>query len=208
MELILFGFIPEINGGSMGFISQTTAGYQQLTQWLSGLNTAELLGVIGFALSVIICLVQIIRWICALFRGNKSDINLKFKLEDVTYEVFKKKGYVTFDLYIQNAGVSSVEIQRAGFLLSDKTEKAFYQEEHELKTPDRSVLEPGQEAFFDDIDLFYVLNDKKINYKKIIGFFVDIKGKPRYYAQSEIHPVLNDQTIRSTLTDKKGMNGF
>lgn len=176
--------------------------------WLGSLDLADLLGIIGFFLSSIIVLIKIIQLISKIGKKDRSKPKLAFKLEDVTYEMFKKKGFVTFDLYVQNDGYTPVEILRTGFTLSDGTEKTLYQEPHKIKLPDVSILEPGVEAFYDDCDLFFTINNDGVNYKKITGVFVDLKNKPRYYAELDIHPFLNDLTIRGNLTDKKGLNGF
>ena len=38
--------------------------------------------------------------------------------------------------------------------------------------------------------------------------FADVKNGKRFYGKTDINPILNDQTIRSILTDQKGLNGF
>lgn len=182
--------------------------FERISEWFASLDLADLLGVIGFFLSVIIILSKIIQAISKAARKDKSLPNFSFKLEDVTHEMFKKKGFVTFDLYIRNEGHSPVEILRTGFVLSDGSEKTIYQEPHKIKLPDISFLQPGSEAFYDNCDLFYTLNNDGICYKKITAIFIDLKDKPRYYGKTDIHPLLNDLTIRGILTDKKGMNGF
>lgn len=181
---------------------------ESIPAWFSSLDLADLLGVIGFVLSVIIILTNIIGRLSRIKKKDKSLPDLSFKLEDVKHEMFKKKGFVTFDLYIRNNGLQPVEILRTGFVLSDGTEKAIYQEPHKIKIPDVSILDPGAEAFYDDCDLFFTINDDGVNYKKITSAFVDLRDKSRYYADLDIHPFLNDLTIRGILTDKKGLNGF
>ena len=119
---------------------------------------------------------MIIRLIVKLIRSmQKPALDIAFKLEDVTLESFRKKSFVTFDLYVQNIGRRPIEISRIGFVMADGSEKTFYQEPHVIKTPDRSVIGPGEEAFFDDCDLFYCLNERPPYYKKITGLFADIR---------------------------------
>ena len=189
-------------------MDQALTFFENISGWFASLDLADLLGIIGFFLSVIIILFEIIKTISRAARKDKSLPNFSIKLEDVTHEMFKKKGFVTFDLYIQNEGYSPVEILRTGFVLSDGSEKTLYQEPHKIKLPDVSILQPGSEAFYDNCDLFFTLNDDGICFKKITGIFVDVKDKPRYYGKTDIHPFLNDLTIRGILTDKKGVNGF
>lgn len=176
--------------------------------WFVSLNQAEKLGVIGFVLSAALYLFMIIRGIIRLFSYKRTKATLSFIIEDVKHEVFKKKGYVLFDLYIRNNGSTPVEILQTGFVLSDGSERVIYGGPHMLKLPDNSLLLPGQEAFYDDCDLFYTLNTNGISYKKITGMFADIRNSERFYGKPDINPLLNDQTIRAILTDKKGLNGF
>ncbi len=182
--------------------------FQGIFNWFSSLNIADLLGVIGFFLSTMIFIISIYRFLARLLKREKAVSQFQIRIEDVTHQMFKKKGFVTFDLYIQNESHFPVEISRTGFVLSDGSEKTLYEEDNKLKLPDISLLEPGRKAFYNDCDLFYTLNNQGICYKKITGFFIDIKDKPRFVGKADIHPFLNDLTIRSILTDKKGMNGF
>lgn len=182
--------------------------FQGIFDWFSSLNLADLLGVIGFLLSALIFLVSIGRFFSRFFKREKSVLQFRTRIEDVTHQIFKKKGFVTFDLYIRNENHIPVEILRTGFVLSDGSEKTLYEEDHKLKLPDNSIIEPGREAFYNDCDLFYTLNNQGVCYKKIMGIFIDLKGKPRFVCKADIHPFLNDLTIRGILTDKKGMNGF
>ena len=182
--------------------------FQEISNWVSSLDLADLLGVIGFLLSALMILISIVRILIRSFRREKSVLQFHTRIEDVTHQIFKKKGFVTFDLYIRNENHIPVEILRTGFVLSDGTEKTLYEEDHKLKRPDISIIEPGREAFYNDCDLFYTLNDQGVCYKKIMGIFIDIKDKPRFVSKVDIHPFLNDLTIRGILTDKKGLNGF
>lgn len=182
--------------------------FTETVRWFTSLNLAEKLGVIGFLLIILPYIILIIRGIARLFARKKEKVNLRFIVEDVKHEMFKKKGFVLFDLYIRNTGSTPVEILQAGFVLSDGSERAIYSEPHQLKLPDHTVLLPGQEAFYDNCDLFYALNENGVSYKKITGMFADVKNGARYYGTPDINPILNDQTIRAILTDQKGLNGF
>lgn len=180
----------------------------EILVWFEALTLAELLGVIGFILSVLIIFVGFIRWIFHFSKRTKITPALSFKLEDVNHEMFKKKGFVTFDLYVRNNGQIPIDLLQVGLLLSDGTELPIYDEPHKLKTPDISMINSGQEAFYDNCDLYLALNSSTPNYKKITGFYADMRNAPRFYAKADIHPLLNDQTLRGILTDRKGMNGF
>lgn len=182
--------------------------FNQIISWFSGLSLAEKLGVIGFILSSLISIIYIIKWIAHLFRREKRKVSLSFKLEDVTHEMFKKKGFVTFDLYVRNDGDSPIEILQSGLILADGTEIPIYEEPHKIKAPDNVIVQPGHEAFYDNCDLFQILNVNGVNYKKIVGFYADVKGAPRFRTEGDIHPLMNDQIVRGILTDKKGLNGF
>jgi hypothetical protein len=179
-----------------------------IINWFSSLSLAELLGVIGFILSTLIILVNLIRWIVRIPAGKRTQTELRFKLEDVNHEMFKKKGFVSFDLFVRNDGKAPVNILHVGLVMADGSELPIYEEPHKLKTPDISIIAPGQEAFFDNCDLFMTLNGNGTNYKKIIGFYADLRNSPRFYANADIHPLLNDQIVRGLLTDIKGLNGF
>ncbi len=177
--------------------------------WYVSLEKADFLGVTAFLFCALLLIIFIICLIVKLIKSlQKPALNLAFKLEDVTLESFRKKSFVTFDLYVQNIGRLPVEISRVGFLMADGSEKTFYQEPHVIKVPDRPAAGPGEEIFFDDCDLFYCLNERVPYYKKITGLFADVKGYPRYTKIADIPAVMNDQAIRSILTDQKGVNGF
>ncbi len=120
---------------------------------------------------------------------------------------FQEKGFVSFDLYVRNNGTEPIDLIRVGFVMSDG-QVGIYQQPHVVKLPDISHLQAGQEAFYNDCDLFYVLNDEGINYKKIIGLFADVRNAPRVVVKSDVHPLLNDHAVRGILTDQKGLNGF
>ncbi|NMA12684.1 MAG: hypothetical protein GX933_05820 [Chloroflexi bacterium] len=180
----------------------------ETVSWFTLLNQAEKLGVVGFLLVALLYIILIICGITGLFARKKEMANLHFIIEDVKHEMFKKKGFVLFDLYIRNTGSTPVEILQTGFVLSDGSKRAIYSEPHQLKLPDHTILLPGQEAFYDNCDLFYALNENGVSYKKITGMFADVKNGKRFYGKTDINPILNDQTIRSILTDQKGLNGF
>ncbi len=180
----------------------------QVSRYLS-LDTASFLGVTAFLLWCLFILILIIRLIAALVKKcRKPKLNILFKVEDVTLESFRKKSFVTFDVYLQNTGRTPIEIKRVGFVMADGSEKTFYEEQHVIKTPDRSALAPGEEAFYNDCDLFYCLGERPPYYKKITGLFADVTGYPRCVQSADIPAVMNDQAIRVVLTDKKGVNGF
>ena len=177
--------------------------------WYMSLEKADFLGVTAFLFCALLLVIFIIRLIVKLIKSfRKPALNIAFKLEDVTLESFRKKSFVTFDLYVQNIGRCPIEIDRVGFLMADGSEKTFYQEPHVIKVPDRPVANPGEEVFFNDCDLFYCLNERAPYYKKVTGLFADIKGYPRFEKLADIPAVINDQAIRAILTDKKGVNGF
>ena len=177
--------------------------------WYLSLEKADFLGVTAFLFCALVLLIIIIRLIVQLVRScRKPALNIAFKLEDVTLESFRKKSFVTFDLYVQNIGRRPIEISRVGFVMADGSEKTFYSEPHVIKTPDRPTIAPGEEAFFDDCDLYYCLNERAPYYKKVSGLFADVKGYPRLTRIADIPAVVNDQAIRAILTDKKGVNGF
>ena len=177
--------------------------------WYLSLEKAEFLGVTAFLFCALMLVILIIRLIVKLIRSmQKPALNVAFKLEDVTLESFRKKSFVTFDLYVQNIGSCPIEISRVGFMMADGSEKTFYQEPHVIKVPDRPNAAPGEEVFFNDCDLFYCLNERVPYYKKVVGLFADIKGYPRFQKLADIPAVMNDQAIRAILTDKKGVNGF
>ncbi len=177
--------------------------------WYLSLEKADFLGVTAFLFCALALIILIIKLLVELIRSmQKPALDIAFKLEDVTLESFRKKSFVTFDLYVQNIGRRPIEISRVGFVMADGTEKTFYQEPHVIKTPDRLTIGPGEEAFFNDCDLFYCLNEREPYYKKITGLFADIKGYPRFTKVADIPAVANDQAIRAILTDRKGVNGF
>lgn len=177
--------------------------------WYLTLEKADFLGVTAFLICALMVLCLLVILIIRIIRSfQKPPLDLEFKLEDATLESFRKRSFVTFDLYVQNTGRNQIEINRVGFVFADGSEKSFYQEPHIIKVPDRPVLPPGEEAFYNDCDLFYCLNERPPFYKKITGVFADVKGYPRFSKIADIPAVLNDQAIRTVLTDKKGVNGF
>ncbi|MBQ6518223.1 MAG: hypothetical protein IJI14_05860 [Anaerolineaceae bacterium] len=177
--------------------------------WYLSLDKADFLGVSAFLFCTLLFICLIIWLIVKLIKSSqKPPLDISFKLEDAALESFRKKSFVTFDLYVQNTGRKQIEISRVGFVMADGSEKTFYQEPHVIKVPDRLTLAPGEEAFYDDCDLFYCLNERPPYYKKVVGLFVDIKGYPRFTKVADIPAVVNDQAIRSILTDQKGVNGF
>ncbi len=182
---------------------------QAQVNWYLSLDKASFLGVTAFLLWCLFILVLIIRLIVILVKKcRKPELSITFKVEDVTLECFRKKSFVTFDMYLQNIGRKPIEIKRVGFVMSDGSEKNFYEEQHIIKTPDHSALAPGEEAFYNDCDLFYCLSERPPYYKKITGLFADVTGYPRCVQTADIPAVMNDQAIRAVLTDKKGVNGF
>lgn len=177
--------------------------------WYLTLEKADFLGVTAFLICSLMILGLIIWIIVKLVKSSqKPPLDIAFKIEDAALESFRKKSFVTFDLYVQNTGRRQIEISRVGFVMSDGSEKTFYQEPHVVKVPDRLILSPGEEAFYDDCDLFYCLNERPPYYKKVTGLFIDVKGYPRMTKVADIPAVVNDQAIRAVLTDKKGVNGF
>ncbi len=177
--------------------------------WYLTLEKADFLGVTAFLICIFLIFCLIIYIIVKLIKlSKKPPLDVIFKIEDAALESFRKKSFVTFDLYVQNISRRQIEISRVGFVMSDGSEKTFYQEPHVIKVPDRSFLSPGEEAFYDDCDLFYCLSERPPYYKKITGLFIDVKGYPRLTKVSDIPAVFNDQAIRAVLTDKKGVNGF
>lgn len=177
--------------------------------WYLSLEKADFLGVTAFLFCALLLFCMIIRLIISIINSTrKPPLDISFKLEDAALESFRKKSFVTFDLYVQNTGRRQIEISRVGFVMADGSEKTFYQEPHVIKAPDRLVIAPGEEAFYDDCDLFYCLNERPPYYKKVVGLFADVKGYPRITKTADIPAVVNDQAIRSVLTDKKGVNGF
>lgn len=177
--------------------------------WYLSLEKADFLGVTAFLICAVMILCFIIWLIVKLIKSTqKPPLDISFKLEDSALESFRKKSFVTFDLYVQNTGRRQIEISRVGFVMADGSEKTFYQEPHVIKVPDKLVLEPGEEAFYNDCDLYYCLNERPPYYKKVTGMFADIKGYPRMTKVADIPAVVNDQAIRAVLTDQKGVNGF
>ena len=177
--------------------------------WYLSLEKADFLGVTAFLFCAAFLVCLIIWLLVKLIKSSQNPpLDITFKLEDAALESFRKKSFVTFDLYVQNTGRRQIEISRVGFVMSDGSEKTFYQEPHVIKVPDRVVLAPGEEAFYDDCDLFYCLNERPPYYKKVTGLFADVKGYPRLTKVADIPAVVNDQAIRSILTDQKGVNGF
>lgn len=177
--------------------------------WYLTLEKADFLGVTAFLFCAVMLVCLIIYLIVKLIKSSqKPPLDLTFKVEDAVLESFRKKSFVTFDLYVQNTGKCTLELSRVGFVMSDGSEKTFYQEPHVIKVPDRLTLEPGEEAFYDDCDLFYCLNERPPYYKKVVGLFADVKGYPRFTKVADIPAVFNDQAIRVVLTDQKGVNGF
>ena len=190
-------------------MGQFFANVQAQINWYLALDKANFLGVTAFLLWCLCILILIIRLIVKLVKKcRKPELNIAFKVEDVTIESFRKKSFITFDMYLQNLGRKPIEIKRVGFVMADGSEKTFYQEQHVIKTPDRVTLASGEEAFFNDCDLYYCLNERPPYYKKITGLFADVKGYPRCIKTADIPAVMNDQAIRAILTDKKGVNGF
>ncbi|MBQ3641479.1 hypothetical protein II906_06115 [bacterium] len=177
--------------------------------WYLSLEKADFLGVTAFLICIIGFICLIVRLIIRLVKSyQKPPLSISFKIEDAVLESFRKKSFVTFDLYLQNTGRRPIEISRVGFVMSDGSEKTFYQEPHVIKAPDRLTLDPGEEAFYDDCDLYYCLSERPPYYKKVTGLFADIKGYPRFTKVADIPAVINDQAIRQMLTDQKGVNGF
>ena len=175
-------------------------------KWYLTLDKAEFLGVTAFLICMVMIIVLIILLIVHLVKSTKKPpLDLSFKIEDAVLESFRKR---SFDLYVKNIGRKEIEISRVGFVMSDGSEKTFYQEPHVIKVPDRVILAPGDEAYYDDCDLYYCLNERPPYYKKVTGLFVDVKGYPRLTKAADIPAIINDQAIRSELTDKKGVNGF
>lgn len=169
---------------------------------------AQFLGVAAFVLVFLDILLRIIFFIASRPRKDKSAPNALFKIDDVTHELFKKKGFLTFDLYISNAGSTPIEILQAGFVLADGAEIVIRDEAGNARTPDKVVVEPGQNAFYDNCDFYYTIYKDGILYKKIDRLFVDIRGIGRIYGSAHINPLLNDKQIRGILTDRKGLHGF
>ena len=177
--------------------------------WYLSLGKADFLGVTAFLICAVMLLCLIIRLFIKIINSTrKPPLDIVFKIEDAALESFRKRSFVTFDLYVQNTGRRQIEISRVGFVMADGSEKTFYQEPHVIKVPDRVVLAPGEEAFYDDCDLFYCLSERPPYYRKVTGLFADVKGYPRLTKSADIPAVVNDQAIRSVLTDKKGVNGF
>jgi len=177
--------------------------------WYLTLEKADFLGVTAFLICMVMIICLAVWLIIKLIKSSqKPPLDIVFKIEDAALESFRKKSFVTFDLYVQNTGRRQIEISRVGFVMADGSEKTFYEEPHVIKIPDRLSLAPGEEAFYNDCDLFYCLNERPPYYKKVTGLFVDVKGYPRLTKVADIPAVVNDQTIRSMLTDKKGVNGF
>ena len=177
--------------------------------WYLTLDTADFLGVTAFLICMVMIICFIIVLIVRLVKATKKPpLEFSFRIEDAVIESFRKKSFVTFDLYVQNVGRKEVEINRVGFVMADGSEKTFYQEPHVIKVPDKVLLTPGEEAFYNDCDLYYCLNERPPYYKKVTGLFVDVKGYPRQTKLADIPAVINDQAVRALLTDKKGINGF
>lgn len=177
--------------------------------WYLTLEKADFLGVTAFLICAIALLCVCVWLVVRLVRSyQKPPLDITFKIEDASLESFRKRSFVTFDLYLQNTGRRQIEISRVGFVMADGSEKTFYQEPHIIKVPDRLTLDPGEEAFYDDCDLYYCLSERPPYYKKVTGLFADIKGYPRFTKVADIPAVVNDQTIRQMLTDRKGVNGF
>ncbi len=190
-------------------MEQMTSFIQNEIVWFEGLEKAEQMGVAAFLFCCILTLVFLIRLIVKLIRKIcKPELKIDFRLEDVVYQAFRKKSFVTFDLYVQNHGRFPFELVRAGLVMADGSEKTLYQETHVQKAPDKTSLNPGEEAYYDDCDLFLCLNERPPYYKKITGFFVDVKGYHRFTKTLDIPAIMNDQTVRAALTDSKGANGF
>lgn len=184
-------------------------GINNEINWYLTLDKADFLGVTAFLICALFIIGFIIWLIVRLLKlSKKPPLDIIFKLEDAALESFRKKSFVTFDLYVQNTGRRQIEISRVGFVMADGSEKTFYQEPHVIKVPDRLMLAPGEEAFYDDCDLYYCLNERPPYYKKVTGLFVDVKGYPRFTKVADIPAVVNDQAIRAVLTDRKGVNGF
>lgn len=190
-------------------MNQIISLIQNEISWFVELEKADKLGVIAFLFCCLVTLIWVIRLIVRVIRKlSTPELNIDFRVEDVVYQAFRKKSFVTFDLYVQNHGRQPVEITRAGFIMADGSEKTLYSEPHVLKSPDKAELAPGEEAFYDDCDLYLCLNERPPYYKKIVGFFVDAKGYRRHSKTVEIPAIINDQTVRAALTDAKGVNGF
>ena len=136
----------------------------------------------AFLFCALLLIVLIIRCIAKLVKKmRKPALDIVFKIEDVTLESFRKRSFVTFDMYVQNVGRLPIEISRIGFVMADGTEKTFYQEPDVIKVPDRPTAAPGEEVFFDDCDLYYCLNERTPFYKKVTGLFADARKLPLRY---------------------------
>ena len=193
----------------MFIFDSITKFFSQFTEWFTNLSIANKLGVAAFGFSILLFIIYLIRLIHWIIRKIvKPALLLEITIDDVNYKMIEKKGFLTFDLYIRNTGRQPIVIKRSGIVLSDGSEKTIYQQPHLIKTPSQSLLQSGEDAFYDNCDLYYALNDKNSQLKKITGVFVDVTGYKRYIKQMEVNPLLNDLMIRSILTDKKGLNGF
>ena len=111
--------------------------------WYLSLEKAEFLGVTAFLFCAAFLLCLIIWLLVKLIKSSqKPPLDITFKLEDAALEKNQKKSFVTFDLYVQNTGRRQIEISRVGFVMSDGSEKTFYQEPHVIKVPYLVVLAP------------------------------------------------------------------
>ena len=165
----------------------------------------------GFAAFWLLVVSFVIRCLAALIRRltrKKTKPIIQFRIDDVNHALFKKKGYLTFDLILSNTSSIPFTILQAGVVLADGSEAVIRDEAGNAKTPDNSLVEPGQNALFDNCDFFYTVHRNGLVYKKIDRLFADLRGIGRVYGETNINPLLNDRQIRDILTDIKGLNGF
>ena len=183
---------------------------ENFPDWFFSIFDPRWAGIFGFLAFFLILLYLVIRLFAWLVRISKArpKASVQFKIDDVNHVLFKKKGYVTFDLYVSNSGSTPITVLQTGFVLSDGSELVIRDADGNAKKPDKPELEPGDNAFFDNCDFYYTITQHGINYKKIERLFVDLRAAGRIYGETNINPLLNDRHIRDILTDVKGLNGF
>lgn len=183
---------------------------ENFPDWFFSIFDPRWAQIFGFISFFLICLYLLIRLIAWGFRAlrQKAKPTVQFTIDDVNHVVFKKKGYLTFDLYIANASATPLTILQTGFVLSDGSEIVIRDENENTKKPDKPEIEPGETAFFDNCDFYYTILRSGIIFKKIERLFVDVRGIGRVYGETNINPLLNDHQIREILTDAKGLHGF
>ena len=87
--------------------------------WYLSLEKADFLGVTAFLFCALLLIILIIRLIVKLIKKcRKPALDIVFKIEDVTLESFRKRSFVTFDMYVQNVGRKPIEISRVGFVMA------------------------------------------------------------------------------------------